>query len=101
MSAANIAQHTAAIKAFSNLYLCKIMEYSRADLLHRVEPYNPRPMRGAVAAKTKEPQEFSAPEVDALMTCHDTGTLLGKRDHALGIPGSEAVDFEKQWSCMG
>jgi hypothetical protein len=25
MSAAKIAQHTAAIKAFSNLYLCKIM----------------------------------------------------------------------------
>ena len=83
MSAAKIAQHTAALKAFSNLYLCKIMEYTRADLLHRVEPYNPKPKQGAGPTRTKEAKEFSAAEVEALMTCHDTGTLLGKRDHAL------------------
>lgn len=83
MSVAKIAQHTAAIKAFSNLYLYKIMEYTRADPLHRVEPYNPRPKQGAGPTKSKEPKEFSAAEVEALMTCHDTDTLLGKRDRAM------------------
>jgi integrase/recombinase XerD len=59
------------------------MEYTRADLLHRVEPYNPKPKQGAQPTKAKEAKEFSAAEVEALMTCHDTSTLLGKRDRAM------------------
>jgi hypothetical protein len=43
MSAAKIAQHTGALKAFSNLYVYKVMEYTRSDLLQRVDPYRPKP----------------------------------------------------------
>jgi len=43
MSAAKIAQHTGTLKAFSNLYLYKVMEYTRSDLPQRVEPYRPKP----------------------------------------------------------
>jgi integrase-like protein len=81
VSPAKIAQQTSAIKAFSNLYLHKIMEYTRADLLHRIEPYNPRPVQ--TDAAPAKPKEFTSTEVDALMSCHDTSTALDKRDRAL------------------
>jgi site-specific recombinase XerD len=82
MSIAKIGQHTAALKAFSNLYLFKIMEYTRADLLLRVEPYNPRPQQSE-APRPKELKEFTPEEVDALMSCHDTRSMVGIRDRAL------------------
>jgi site-specific recombinase XerD len=83
MSAAKIAQHTGALKAFSNLYVYKVMEYTRSDLLQRVEPYRPKPEQHRDSSRKKEVKEFSAAEVDALMSCHDTSTLLGIRDRAI------------------
>ncbi|MDQ3811856.1 MAG: hypothetical protein M3336_16360, partial [Chloroflexota bacterium] len=83
MSAAKIAQHTGTLKAFSNLYLYKVMEYTRSDLLQRVEPYRPKPDQHRDASRNREVKEFSAAEVDAIMSCHDTGTFLGVRDRAI------------------
>jgi len=83
MSAAKIAQHTGALKAFSNLYVYKVMEYTRSDMLQRVEPYRPKPEQHRDSSRKKEVKEFSAAEVDALMSCHDTSALLGIRDRAL------------------
>ena len=82
-SAAKIAQHTGALKAFSNLYVYKVMEYTRSDLLQRVEPYRPKPEQHRDSSRKKEVKEFSAAEVDALMPCHDTTTLLAVRDRAI------------------
>ncbi|HEY1291874.1 MAG TPA: hypothetical protein VGJ60_02175 [Chloroflexota bacterium] len=50
MSAAKIAQHTGALKAFSHLYVYKVMEYTRSDPLQRVEPYRPKPSSIAIRA---------------------------------------------------
>jgi site-specific recombinase XerD len=83
MSAAKIAQHTGALKAFTNLYLYKVMEYTRSDLLQRVEPYRPKPDQHRDSSRKKEVKEFSAAEVEALMACHDTSTFLGIRDRAI------------------
>ena|SRR5438105_4987616 len=84
MSAAKIAQHTGALKAFSNLYVYKVMEYRRSELLQRgVEPYRPKPEQHRDSSRKKEVKEFSAAEVDALMSCHDTSTFLGIRDRAI------------------
>jgi site-specific recombinase XerD len=83
MSAAKIAQHTGALKAFTNLYLYKVMEYTRSDLLQRVEPYRPKPEQHRDSSRRREVKEFSAAEVDALMSCHDTSTFLGIRDRAI------------------
>ena len=83
MSAAKIAQHTGTLKAFSNLYLYKVMEYTRSDLLHRVEPYRAKPDQHRDSSRKKEVKEFSAAEVDAIMGCHDTSTFLGVRDRAI------------------
>jgi site-specific recombinase XerD len=83
MSAAKIAQHTGALKAFSNLYVHKVMEYTRSDLLQRVEPYRAKPEQHRDSSRNKEVKEFSAAEVEALMSCHDTGTFLGIRDRAI------------------
>jgi len=43
MSAAKVAQHTGTLKPFSNLYVYKVMEYTRSDPLHRVDPYRSKP----------------------------------------------------------
>ncbi len=75
-----IAQHTGALKAFSNLYLYRVMEYIRSDLLSRVEPYRPKPEQHRDSSRKNEVKEFSAAELDALMSCHDTATFLGIRD---------------------
>jgi site-specific recombinase XerD len=83
MSAAKIAQHTGTLKAFTHLYVYKVMEYTRSDLLQRVEPYRPKPEQHRDSSRKKEVKEFSAAEVDALMACHDTGTFLGIRDRAI------------------
>ena len=82
-SAAKIAQHKGALKAFSNLYVYKVTEYTRSDLLHRVEPYRPKPEQHRDPSRKKEVKEFSAAEVDALMSCHDTSTFLGVRDRVI------------------
>jgi site-specific recombinase XerD len=83
MSAAKIAQHTGALKSFSRLYIHKVMEYTRSDLLQRVEAYRPRPEQHRDSSRKKEVKEFSAADVEALMSCHDTNTLLGVRDRAI------------------
>ena len=83
MSAAKIAQHTGALKALSHLYIYKAMEYTRSDLLQRVEPYRPRPEQHRDSSRRKEVKEFSPAEIDALMSCHDTTTPLGTRDRAI------------------
>jgi site-specific recombinase XerD len=83
MSAAKIVQHSGALKAFSSVYLYKVMEYTRSDLLQRVELYRPKPEQHRDSSRKKEVKEFSAAEVDALMSCHDTSTVLGIRDRAI------------------
>ena len=59
------------------------MEYTRSDLLQRVEPYRPKPEQRRDSSRKKEVKEFSAAEVDALMSCHDTSTIPGNRDRAI------------------
>lgn len=83
MSAAKIAQHTGALKAFSHLYVYKVMEYTRSDPLQRVEPYRPKPEQHRDSSRKKEVKEFTPAEIDALMACHDTSTFLGVRDRAI------------------
>lgn len=83
MSAAKIAQHTGALKAFSHLYVYNVMEYTRSDLLQRVEPYRPKPEQHRDSSRKREVKEFTPAEIDALMACHDTSTFLGVRDRAI------------------
>jgi site-specific recombinase XerD len=83
MRVAKIAQHTGALKALSHLYVYKVMEYTRSDLLQRVEPYRPKPEQHRDSSRKKDVKEFSAAELDALMSCHDTSTILGVRDRAI------------------
>ncbi len=59
------------------------MEYTRSDLLQRVELYRPKPDQHRDSSRKKEVKEFSPSGIDPLMSCHDCNSFLGIRDRAI------------------